>query len=74
MILQTYKTAYTLIKRSINKCAKTFTYFQSVETEPMDTVVLTTVVVTVWTTLHVTNKLDTVTEDVNPDILMPPVT
>ena len=39
--------------------------------EPMDTVVLTTVVVTVWTTIHVTKELDTVTEDVNPDIPMP---
>ena len=33
-------------------------------------VVLTTVVVTVWRTLHVTNRLDTVTKDVNPDIPM----
>ena len=39
----------------------------------MDTVVLTTVVVTVWTTLNVTNRQDTVTEDVNPDIPMPHV-
>ena len=37
----------------------------------MDTAVLTTVVVTVWGTLHVTNRLDTVTRDVNPDIPMP---
>ena len=37
----------------------------------MDTVVLTTVVVTVWTTIHVTNRLDTVTKDVNPDIPLP---
>ncbi|XP_078330762.1 uncharacterized protein LOC111117668 [Crassostrea virginica] len=44
---------------------------KSVATEPMDTVVLTTVVVTVCTTLHVTNRQDTVTEDVNPDIPMP---
>ena len=36
----------------------------------MDTVVLTAVVVTVWTIPHVTNRLDTVTEDVNPDIPM----
>ena len=42
-------------------------------TEPTDTVVLTTVVVTVWGTLHVTIRLDTVTEDVNPDIPMPHV-
>ena len=48
-----------------------YLYFQSVETEPMDTVVLTTVVVTVWTTLLVTNRLDTVIKDVNPDIPMP---
>ena len=48
-----------------------YLYFQSVATEPMDTVVLTIVVVTVWTTLHVKNRLDTVTGDVNPDIPMP---
>ena len=48
-----------------------YLYFQSVATEPMDTVVLTTVVATVWTTLHVTNRLDTVIVDVNPDIPMP---
>ena len=50
-----------------------YIYLQSVATEPMDTVVLTTVVVTVSTTLHVTNRQDTVTEDVNPDIPMPHV-
>ena len=37
----------------------------------MDTVVLTNVVVTVWTTLHVTSRLETVTGDANPDIPMP---
>ena len=58
-------------KRFIHKCTRTYLYFQSVATEHMDTVVLTTVVVTVWGTLHVTNKLDTVTGDVNPDIPMP---
>ena len=48
-----------------------YLYLQSVATEPTDTVVLTTVVVTVWGTLHVTNRLDTVTEDVNLDIPIP---
>ena len=51
-----------------------YIYLQSVVTEPMDTSVLTNVVVTAWGTLHVTNRLDTVTEDVNPDIPMPHVT
>ena len=45
-------------------------YFQSVSTEPVDMVVLTTAVVTVWTTLHVTKRLDTVTGDVTQDIPM----
>ena len=67
VIMHTNNTTYTLIKLSIHM----YLYFQSVETEPMDTVVLTTVVVSVWTTLHVTKRLDTVTEDVNPDIPMP---
>ena len=37
------------------------------------TVVFTTVVVTVKTAFFVTNRLDTVTEDVSPDIPMPHV-
>ena len=41
--------------------------------EPTDTAVSTTVVVTVWGTLHVTNRLDTVTGDVTQDIPMPHV-
>ena len=39
----------------------------------MDSVVLTSVVVTAWMTLHVTNRMDTVTKDVNQDIPMPRV-
>ena len=50
-----------------------YLYLQSVATELTDTVVLTTVVVTVWGTLHVTNRLDTVTGDVTQDIPMPHV-
>lgn len=41
---------------------------QSVTTGPMDITVLTTVAVTVCITLHVTNRLDTVTKDVIRDI------
>lgn len=41
---------------------------QSVMTVPMDTTVLTHVVVTVLTTLHVTNRLVCVTGDVIRDI------
>lgn len=38
--------------------------------EPMDITVSTTVVVNVWMTLRVTNRLVTVTGDVTRDILM----
>lgn len=41
---------------------------QSVMTVPMDMTVPTTVVDTVWTTIHVTNRLDIVTGDVIRDI------
>lgn len=40
----------------------------------MGTVALTLAVVIVWRTHHVTNKLDTVLGDVNPDIPMSHVT
>lgn len=43
---------------------------QSVMTGPMGTTVSTTVVATVWTTLHVTNRRETVRGDVNRDILI----
>lgn len=54
---------------------------KSVTTEPMDMTVSTIVVDTALTTLHVTNKLVTVTGDVNRDLQtrtaarnVPPVT
>lgn len=45
-----------------------FNALQSVTSEPMDMTASTTVVVTVWTILHVTNKLGIVTKDVTRDI------
>ena len=42
---------------------------QSVSMEPTVTTVCTTVVVTVWMNLPVTNKLDSVKEGVNRDLL-----
>ena len=72
IILQTNSTTHMLIKKYLYiNVLKYVPIFQSVATEPMDTVVLTTAVVTVWGTLHVTNRVDTVTGDVNPNIPMP---
>ena len=38
---------------------------------PLDIAASTTVVVNVWMTLRVTNRMDTVTRDVNQDIHLP---
>lgn len=51
-----------------------YNVLKSVTTETMVMIVSTTVVVTVLTTLLVTNRLDSVTEDVNLDILIMTVT